>query len=343
MQKTDEITENLPVYPTGIVRLCAVVDELPELKDVPDVLYRLLCRLIKKTDLRNLNKPITVRRASLAQECQKSLPALAKGLAKMEELGIIERDQKPRFALRGSDSPITWTPRIIQAFHRVLNATNAKPKLVVDNSKQPPIENDTSLSVVQKDQSKKKQSGPEPFGKENLSTDQRQQTKTNPKEYVVIQGRNVLKKLAPLAFSGGLTPWEIFRLMGLATAKGKRLEDIVMVKGKSLDRYRGRQLSGTLVKIINDNKDYGFLAKQQHKEIADKVSAEQNKSLVERKSMEWAGRVFQNKDRVTFEMLEGGQYVSWCPQEKVRRVGFLDIGFVKAVMDGRLMQHCAAA
>lgn len=59
----------------------------------------------------------------------------------------------------------------------------------------------------------------------------------------------------------GLQKMGIFKLMGMAKAKGKRLSDIVAVLGNQLTDKRGGVIFGFLKNRINDEKDYAYVAR----------------------------------------------------------------------------------
>jgi DNA-binding transcriptional ArsR family regulator len=61
--------------------------------------------------------------------------------------------------------------------------------------------------------------------------------------------------------SQGLQKRGIFKLMGMAKAKGKRLSDIVAVLGHQLTDKRGGVIFGFLKNRINDEKDYAYVAR----------------------------------------------------------------------------------
>src|ERR1017187_6317305 len=116
----------MPSYPMTILRGCASVDEVEAFKDLPDGFIRVVMRLIKKIDVSIPQKAIFAQRATLARESGKSCETVNRALLWLEEHGLINRNQIARKYLRGSESPIIPTTKMIEAlgFGKPLKATS---------------------------------------------------------------------------------------------------------------------------------------------------------------------------------------------------------------------------
>ena len=111
---TDACTAPSPtIYPVAIQRACAALDESPVFRDLPDGYFRVVLRIIKKINLAQLAAPIVASRTTLARESGRSVEAVGRAIAWLEERKLITRAQKAQPGLRGSCAPITPTRRLL--------------------------------------------------------------------------------------------------------------------------------------------------------------------------------------------------------------------------------------
>jgi DNA-binding transcriptional ArsR family regulator len=93
--------------------------------------------------------------------------------------------------------------------------------------------------------------------------------------------------------SQGLQKMGIFKLMGMAKAKGKRLSDIVAVLGHQLTDKRGGVIFGFLKNRINDEKDYAYVAR-----LAREAALRQSEQLMHAIQARAVGESFKRQSFV---------------------------------------------
>lgn len=307
----------VPNYPMAILRGVAALDESDHFRDMPDGFLRVVFRLLKKINLANPLSPITARRETLAREAGRSVETVGRALRWLEDAGLIQREKKAAPGLKGSKSLIHPTQRLIDA----LGFAWTYPQ----NGATPPAQIDASVSAPLKHSLTKPSCG-DPAKPATQNPGLSQAT-------VRVQGRAIPADLAWMARQG-LSVIGILTLMKLASQSGKRLSDVVAVTRGYLDRLRGKALFAYIRKLLQQDKDYAWLARRRQDEAAQGMIEQQAHELVERKAVEWIGRRFHRKDGAVIEIEAGGRFRVTAGREV--RVGRIDLALVEAVQDGRL-------
>lgn len=205
------------IYPASIARAISAIDEVAAFKDMPDGFIRVMVRIIKKIDLRNPTKAIVASRLTLAEEAGKSVETVHRCMRWLEEQGFIERSQKARSGLRGSSSPITPTPALLEA---LLLTADAKQR----------IEKARHVAPAQ------------PSSKR--------------KDFIRVQGMTLPKDLSWLALDGQMPATAVLKLMSMAREQKQRLTDVVeATKGYLID-LKGKALFCYLRKLIRKGQDF---------------------------------------------------------------------------------------
>lgn len=91
---------------------------------------------------------------------------------------------------------------------------------------------------------------------------------TNSKNQPAANAATVPADLTRLS-AQGMKRQGIFALMGMASAKGKRLSDIVAVKGETLRELRGRRLFGYLRSLAQGPTDFAHAAREARRRAAE--------------------------------------------------------------------------
>lgn len=219
------------IYPSGISRAIASIDELPVFKELPDGFFRIVVRIIKKINLRSPSNPVFASRSTLAEESGKSIETVHRAIRWLEENGFIERAQKARSGLRGSTSPLTPTSKFLEA---LLLTPEAALQI-------------RSAKHVAPD-------APTP----QLS-----------REFVRVNGFTLPTDLAWLAQDGGVTAPAVLMLMRMAKQANQKLSDVVSATKEYLEPLKGRALFSYLRKLVLKGQDFTWKAdtqKQQHME-----------------------------------------------------------------------------
>lgn len=317
---TGDLEKGAPNYPLGILRGCAAIDECAVFRDLPDGFIRVVLRLVKKINLMKPESPIFARRETLAREAGKSVETVGRALRWLETAGLIQRNQKARPGLRGSEAHIFPTPRLIQA-------------LGIGERARPPVNTDGSVSALPKEQSLQKQSPGEPSAETKLSTPQAAAAPAP----VKLQGKTIPRDLAWLATDGGLNATGVLRLMKLAREAGKRLSDVVAVTKAHLKTLAGKSLFAYIRSLLKQDKDFAFLNKRSHDQGEKDAKQRRDRELVARKALEWQGRRFKARDGRIITIESNGCFRQF--DGKIERVGRIDIGLVEAIMEGKLTIH----
>jgi CTP-dependent riboflavin kinase len=299
---TTELTHagvcNMPAYPLSVLRGCATVDELEAFREMPDGYLRVLLRLVKKIDVCSPTKPIFARRDTLATESGKSCETVGRALRWLEDHGFINRIQVTRKFLRGSDSHIHPTKKLIES----LGFGHQKTMPNEQASNTPPVKNDRSLSALHKSINIHKQSH-EPVDKSA--------SPAKPKSSIRFNGKTVPSDLAWLVEENRLKVTAVLCLMKLAKKGGKLLSDIVVVSREYLNRLHGHGLFAYIRTLIQQNKDFKFIREQEEAKNKVEQTTQQHHELLARKAQEWSGRVFRER--------------TGDKTYQVRREGFIDV------------------
>jgi DNA-binding transcriptional ArsR family regulator len=102
----------------------------------------------------------------------------------------------------------------------------------------------------------------------------------------------------------GVQKMGIFKLMALATAKGKRLSDIVTVLGAEIDQRRGKILFGLLRNRISDNKDYAYIARLTREANAKRAKEQAEESRLGYIRAELKSKTFTNATQNRIYMVD---------------------------------------
>lgn len=233
--------ETVVIYPSMIARAITMLDEDPFLRTLPYCVWPTLVRLIKKIDVNHPQKPIFASRATLANEAQSSLQNLNRQLKTLEDMGIIERNQKARQGLRGSSSEITLTGKAIRALRFDLPAPQELKPTVRER--------------------KVSENGAVTYEDTGL---------------VRVGANKLPAELEFLVSIGGIKCSAIYKLMALAKASGQRLSDVVEGVKETIASMRGGRLFAYLMAACKGYRNFS-----QEKEIAKKDMEEQAKLRLE--------------------------------------------------------------
>lgn len=217
------------VYPSGISRAIASLDELPVFKELPDGFLRVIVRIIKKINLRSPKNPVVASRSTLANESGKSVETVHRAIRWLEEHGLIERTQKARAGFRGSSSPLVPTLQLLEALLLTpeAEAQLKKAKFVTPASPAPA------------------------------------------RDFVRVNGLTLPSDLAWLAQQGGLPASAVLLLMRIAKQFKQKLSDVVAATKTYLEPLKGRGLFSYLRKLLLKGQDFTWKAaeqKEQHME-----------------------------------------------------------------------------
>lgn len=314
-----DLGKGAPNYPLGILKGCAALDESAVFRELPDGFIRVVLRLVKKINLVKPGSPIFARRETLAREAGKSVETVGRALRWLENAGLIQREQKARPGLRGSEAHIYPTDRLIQA-------------LGIGEKARSHVKPDGSISAVPREQSFQRQSPGGPLAEPKLSTPQ-----AAAPAMVRLQGKAIPRDLVWMATDGGLNATGVLRLMRLAKESGKRLSDLVAVARANLTKLAGKSLFAYVRSLLKQDKDFGYLNKQSNDQAEKGARQKRDSELVARKSLEWHGRRFKAKDGRIIAIESGGCFRQF--EGKTERVGRVDIALVEAIMDGKLTLH----
>jgi len=249
-------------YPGAISRACAALDEIAEFRAMPDGYLRVLIRIVKKINLATFSAPIRASRTTLATESGKSVETVGRVIRWLEDAELIQRQQKARPGLRGSESPIIPTKKLLTALQ-----LTGQP--VVDKPTPLPVRADGSKSLPQSS----------PIGKQP----------GEPGPFVRIEGKTVPTDLVQLC-QQGIQATGVLALMREAKTAGKRLSDVVQATQKYLVGLEGRALYAYIRKLIGKDRDYG----RQVSEEAKAQQADQARTRLQEKAEALLGRKFQN-------------------------------------------------
>jgi len=265
------------VYPSLISRACAVLDESPVFKDMPDGHIRIVIRLVKKINLKRLTAPIVASRQKLAEESGKSVETVHRVIRWLEEKGLVERKQRARPGMCGSSSPLVPTKKLLDALLLSEEVrANVDSTVTANNQINDKIEtntsktNSTSFLTKSNGDSTIKKSAFERIG-----------TATIPKDLVWLIKEQGMK------CSG------VLQLMKLAGLAKQRLSTVVTATKKYLQGLHGRELYAYLRALLNKGKDFGIRAVEE--EI--KTTEESEREYLKQKGQALAGRSFQNRDK----------------------------------------------
>jgi hypothetical protein len=286
------------VYPSLISRACAALDESSTFKDVPDGYIRVIFRIIKKINLKQLDSPIFASRAKIAEESGKSVETVHRAVRWLEERGLVEREQRARPELRGSTSPLVPTLRLLDAL-----LLSEQSKASVNDKPQPKVPASQPAS-----QSARQESRFERIGKVMLPMD-----------------------LAWLVKEQGMNCSGVLHLMKLAGQSKQRLSSVVAATKKYLEKLEGRELYAYLRALLSKGKDFGHRATEEARSTADV----EERDYLKRKVEAWAGRTFASRDGELLVTVESSGMLIEVREGRRAARPFCR-AFVEAIEAGRL-------
>ncbi len=291
------------IYPSAIARACSAVDEAPLFRDMPDGFIRPVIRIIKKVNLKSPSSAIVASRNTLAKESGKSVETVGRAIKWLESQGLVSRTQKARPGLRGSESPIHPTPKLIEA-------------LLLDRPLAVPSETPLAVSG---DCSKS-------------GTPQQSKDIQSPKGTSVrLEGFWIPRDLTWMVTQNGVAAGTVLFLMKRARERAKRLSDVVSVASQYLQDKKGKALVAYLLRLLAADRDFSFLAKRNQEE----ESQRQLKERIARKAEELKGRWLVNNSRALTIFIEGnGMLREW--RASGCTVNPMGKAFLDALDDGRL-------
>ncbi len=290
-------------YPAIIARACSALDEAPLFRTMPDGYLRVVFRIVKKINLKCPANAIVASRSKLAEESGKSVETVGRALKWLEAQGLVFRTPKARPGLRGSESPIHPTPKLIEALLLDQRLPAASPKPSTVNT-------DGSKSETPK-QSKDIQS---PKG-----------------TFVRLDGLLIPQDLAWMVTNNEVPASAVLFLMKRAKEQAKRLSDVVVVAFKYLRGKKGRALVAYLLRLLGTDRDFGYIAKHNREEEDER----QLRDRLASKAVELKGRWLMNQARsVTIFVEDKGLLREWRVSGDT--VSAMGKRFLDALDDGRL-------
>lgn len=291
-------------YPGAISRACAALDEIAEFRAMPDGYLRVLIRIIKKINLATFSAPIRASRTTLANESGKSIETVGRVIRWLEDKELIQRQQKARPGLRGSESPIIPTAKLLRA----LQITGEQAR---DKTNALPVSADGSKSVPRKQSFGKQHAERAPFSR--------------------IDGKTLPTELVGLC-EQGMKATGVLALMGEAKKAGKRLSDVVTATKQYIANLQGRELYGYLKVLIAKDKDYS----RQISETTKSRIAEQQRNYLADKAEAMHGRKYQTSDgRIYVEILSNCM-VSVVEQGRGHYSSRFDESWLEAIESNKL-------
>jgi len=290
------------IYPSIIARACSAVDEAPVFRSMPDGYFRVIIRIIKKINLKRPANAIMASRGTLSKESGKSVETVGRAIKWLETEGLVSRTQKACPGVRGSESPIHPT-------HRLIEALLLDQPLLVAPERQLAVSGDVSISENPQ-QSEEKQS---PKGK-----------------FVHLGGFWIPQELAWMVTRNGVAAGAVLFLMKKAKDQAKRLSDVVAVAAEYLRDKKGKALVGYILRLLGTDRDFGYIAKRNREEEDER----QLKDRLARKAVELKGRWLMNQARsVTIFVEDKGLLREWRTSECT--VSTIGKAFLEALDDGR--------
>lgn len=292
-------------YPGAISRACAALDEIAEFRAMPDGYLRVLIRIVKKINLATFTAPIRASRFTLATESGKSVETVGRVIRWLEDKELIQRQQKARPGLRGSESPIIPTPKLLIALQITGPTDTEKPAVL-------PVKTDGSISVPRQ----------QSFGEQHAE---------RRAPFARVEGKTLPSDLAALC-SQGLRATGVLALMREAKKGGKRLSDVVAATRQYIAGLEGRELFAYLLALVRKDKDY---ARQVSETAKAQDELQQRKHLVE-KADAMRGRRYQTRDgRMQVEIMANG-IVSVNEQGRGHYSSRFDQSWLDAIEAGKL-------
>jgi hypothetical protein len=228
------------IYPSMISRAITMLDEDPFLRALPRTVWGVLFRLIKKINVNELQQPIFASRETLAKESCESMPSLSRQLRKLEDEGVITRNQKARAGLKGSSSEIFFTGKAIQAMRLDLPPPGELNQTVKNRSI------DSIGSVTYEDTG-----------------------------FVRIGPFRIPADLTKLIHQGGMKVTAVLKLMKVASQAGQKLSEVVAALGDKIFDLHGRQLFAYINTACDGYRNFSAEKANAEKAEADRKQREE--------------------------------------------------------------------
>ena len=288
------------IYPAVIARAVASIDESPVFRDMPDGFFRIVVRIVKKINLKNLKAPIFASRSTLSDESDKSIETVHRAIRWLEDRSLFEREQKSRRGLRGSSSPLVPTDTLLAALLLTgapIKEQNSEPK----DLKQP-------ISI------KKEQS-----------------------RFTRIDGFAIPTELAWLCEEKKLAASAVCGLMKQAKVFKKRLADVVHVAEKYIENMEGSGIFGYLSIMIRADKDYGHIWKNEQK--IEENEAVKTRVVHKRMELAGRTFASQNGQQIVVVDKSGSGHLTIIRNGQ-EAIGLMDAAFLNAIDEGKLVAAC---
>lgn len=298
-------------YPSLISRACAVLDESPVFKDVPDGYLRVILRIVKKINLKRLNSPILASRETLAKESGKSVETVHRVLRWLEEHGLVVRQQRARPELRGSSSPLTPTKKLLDAL------------LLSKNTACVRVDEIRPVKATKADTGEKACT---------INNNHAQAEHQKPDFEFERVGKVWLPRdLVWLVKEQGMNCSGVLHLMKIAGQAKQRLSTVVVATRKYLEGLQGRDLYAYLRALLGKGRDFGFQAT----EAARGEAEVQEREYLKQKAQALVGRTFQSRDQTLVVTVEdSGMLIETRNGQRAARP--FCRSFVEAIEAGRL-------
>ncbi len=314
-------------YPSAIARACAAVDESPVFAEMPDGYFRIVIRIIKKINLSCLSAPIFASRNTLAQESGKSVETVHRAIKWMEDRGLVIRTQRAHSGLKGSSSPLIPTGTLLTAL--TLQGVPSRASAVTD---------DTSISTKQKTQSIQKQSLRDLSANAKISTTSNTTTSLKNRGMVKLSnGRSMPADLVWMVDQNQLSFSAVLALMAQASKVGKKLSDIVNVARKHLEKLYGNSLFAYCRKLIQQDKDFAYLARRQCQDEVDQATKTTQLETLSLFQLENTGRMMVSKNGKYKFLIEKSGVLRVTDFYGEVRYGQVNAEFMQCVEAGKIL------
>jgi len=286
-----------------------------------------MCVLLRRVSADDGADRFWVKRSNFAALLNISEPTVYRILAALERAQLIVREAQKR--TKGGGFAVAQM-RLTDAAAALLGLTKARAQdgdeslyryssarrrsMVIDNNQA--VKNLQSLE-------KHPQAGPA----ETLSR----------KNEAAVRTHKVPEDLTLLHLRG-LQPKQIFKLMALATARQKRLGDVVAVMAGYLGKLSGRALFAYVVRLLSVDKDYAYLRRQAAEADQEKARQQDEVEAIDAARARGRNTWFKGADRL-FRVHDNGAVECYCLlEDRKESIGWLagesERGFWKRVITG---------
>lgn len=164
---------------------------------------------------------------------------------------------------------------------------------------------------------------------------------TNSKNQPAANNATVPADLTRLS-AQGMKRQGIFALMGMASARGKRLSDIVAVKGETLRELRGRRLFGYLRSLAQGPTDFAYAAQEARRQAAESEARRIHAAKAERWRERFAGCALTDRAQGILHQIDASARFAFTVGKGSRPLTDL-APWVAATESGRLVLATAEA